>query len=147
MRPGRCLLPGPSEIQQTGRVQQLPAGNGKNDKEICMRILIPALAAASILAISLPSYSAEDVKAPGNSTKPARALDDGAVKSGGDTSKPSRAAENGAVTTDSKKSMGPSRAAEEGTVKSGGDTTKPARAVDGDKKAAKKKKKKKVETQ
>ena len=44
-----------------------------------MRILIPALAAASILMLSLPSYSAEDVKSGGTSTKPARALDDGDI--------------------------------------------------------------------
>jgi|SRR3954452_24829321 hypothetical protein len=118
----------------------------QNDKEICMRILIPALAAASILMISLPSYSADDVKSGGTSTKPARALDDGAVKSGGDTNKPGRAVEDNSVKSAGTTSK-PGRAVEEGTVKSGGDTTKPARAVEGDKKAAKKKKKKKVESQ
>ena len=59
-----------------------------------MRILIPALAAASVLMLSLPSYSAEDVKSGGVSTKPSRALEDGAVKSGGNTNKPARAIED-----------------------------------------------------
>jgi hypothetical protein len=88
-----------------------------------MRILIPALAAASILMLSLPSYSADDVKSGGTSTKPARALDDGAVKSGGNMNKPGRAVDDG-------------------SVKSGGASAKPARAADSDKKVAKKKKKK-----
>src|SRR3954469_11541339 len=116
----------------------------EHDKEICMRILVPALAAASILMISLPSYSADAVKSGGDTNKPARALDDGAVKSGGDTNKPGRAVDNSVTAPN--KTTSPSRAAEEGTVKSGGDRSKPSRAVEGDKKA-KKKKKKKVETQ
>jgi len=87
-----------------------------------MRILIPALAAASLLMVSLPGFSADDVKAGGASSKPARALDDGAVKSGG-ASKPGRAVDDGAV-------------------KSGAATDKPARAVDGEKKSKKKKAKK-----
>ena len=62
-----------------------------------MRILIPALAAASLLMVSLPGYSADDVKAGGASTKPARALDDGAVKSGGGADKPGRALDDNAV--------------------------------------------------
>ena len=88
-----------------------------------MRILIPAVAAASFLMLSLPSYSADEVKAGGPSDKPGRALDDSAVKSGGVKHNKS------------------SRAVDDGTVKSGGDMAKPGRAVDDSKKATKKKKK------
>src|SRR5258708_32302435 len=94
-------------------------------KEICMRILIPALAAASILMLSLPSYSADDAKAGGPSTKPARALDDGAVKSGGASNKPARAIDDGSA-----KSAGPSdkpgRALDAGALKPGGAPNKTA---------------------
>jgi hypothetical protein len=88
-----------------------------------MRILIPALAPASFLALSLPSYSADEVKSEGTSTRPVRAIDDGSVKAAGASDKPGRAVEDG-------------------TVKSGAAATKPARAADSEKKAAKKKKKK-----
>ena len=125
-----------------------------------MRILIPALAAASILMLSLPSYSAEDVKSGATSTKPARAIEDGAVKSGGNTNKPARALDDGSVKSGgnsnkparaiddgSVKAAGtsdkPGRAVDDGSVKAGGaaTATKPARAADADKKATKKKKK------
>jgi hypothetical protein len=113
----------------------LSVGNGIpmkqiNEKETYMRILIPALAAASMLMIALPGYSADDVKSGGTSTKPARALDDSsAVKQGGSTNKPARAIDDGTV-----KSAGtsdkPGRAIEDGAVKSGGGASKPGRAVD-----------------
>ena len=49
-----------------------------------MRILIPALAAASVLMLSLPSYAAENVQAGGKTTDvQGRAIDD--VKAGGKT--------------------------------------------------------------
>ena len=105
-----------------------------------MRILIPALAAASVLMLSLPSYAAEDVKSGGTSTKPARAIEDGAVKSGGNSNKPARALDDGSVKSGGASDK-PGRAVEDGSVKSGGATTKPARAADADKKATKKKKK------
>jgi hypothetical protein len=44
--------------------------------------------------LALPGYSAEDVKSGGTSTKPSRALEDGAVKSGGNTNKPARAVDS-----------------------------------------------------
>src|SRR5579872_6850445 len=70
-----------------GRISVLVGGQRQTiEKETYMRILIPALAAASMLMIALPGYSADDVKSGGTSTKPARALDDSsAVKQGGST--------------------------------------------------------------
>jgi hypothetical protein len=106
-----------------------------------MRTLIPALAAASMLMIALPGYSAEEVTAPGKSAdKPARALNDD-VTAPGKSTKPARAIDDGAV-----KSGGPSdkpgRAIEDGAVKSSGATTdKQGRTVDAEKKSKKKKKK------
>lgn len=104
-----------------------------------MRILIPALAAASLLMVSLPGFSADDVKAGGASSKPGRSLDDGAVKAGG-TSKPGRALDDGAVKAGG--TSKPGRAVDDGAVKSGSATDKPARAVNGEKKPMKKKAKK-----
>jgi hypothetical protein len=120
----------------------LPATNGRpTTKEIYMRILIPALAAASLMLVALPGYSADDVKAGTTSTKPARALDDGTVKSGGNTDKPARALDDGSVKAGGAGSK-PGRAVDDGTVKSGAATDKPARAVDADGKKKKSKKKK-----
>lgn len=110
-----------------------------------MRILIPALAAASLLVVSLPGYSADEVKAGGPSDKPGRAIEDGTVKSGGASTKPGRAVDDGSVKSGGAGTK-PGRAVDDGTVKSGGATDKPGRAVDGEKKS-KKKKHKKVETQ
>ena len=75
-----------------------------------MRTLIPALAAASVLMLSLPSYSADDVKSGGVSTKPARAIEESTVK---------------AVPSDK-----PGRAIEDSAVKSAGASNKPGRAIE-----------------
>lgn len=106
-----------------------------------MRILIPAVAAASFLMLSLPSYSADEVKAGGPSDKPGRAIDDGSVKAGGPSDKPGRALDDSAVKSGGVKHNKSSRAVDDGTVKSGGDMAKPGRAADDSKKATKKKKK------
>ena len=112
-----------------------------------MRILIPALAAASVLMLSLPSYAAEDVKSGGNMNKPGRAIDDGSVKSGGNSNKPGRALDDGSVKSGGASDK-PGRAVEDGSaVKSGGAMTKPGRAADADKKSTKKKKKAEPKTE
>jgi cytochrome c peroxidase len=139
------LLPGLAIEQTVKAACFAPAGRQRwtNDKEIYMRVLISALAAAGFLMFALPGYSADEVKSGGTSTKPARAIDDGTVKSGGATDKPGRAIEEGSVKSGGA-STKPGRAVEEGSVKSGGASTKPGRAVDGEKKAKKKKAKKPV---
>ena len=56
-----------------------------------MRMLILALTAASVLMLSVPSYSAEGFKLAAASTKSSRSLEGGKVKPGGKKHKHARA--------------------------------------------------------
>ena len=135
-------------------VLETPAGDRAfTEEEIRMRLLISALAAAGLFALSLSTYADEEkpYTATPPSQKAGRAIDDGAqpvkkvkkqkehgraidedaVKSGPANKAAGRAIDDSAQPVKKSKNPKPhGRAIDDGTVKEGGATDKPGRAID-----------------